>query len=646
MTERIQLTANQSGPVRRETFMGREHVVVPATLVRSQVLNNNLGRCFLPANEITDDWAQTANHSPVIIDHPSKRGRPVSAKDPDVINEMGVGQLYNVRVEDGELKGDVFLDPARAEDVGDLAAILERVEDGEPVELSTGFPLREAKPAEGVHNGERYDLVIRPAGFDHLAVFAEKTGACSVSDGCGLGIHEDEDDDCGCGEVQNVRDSPREPTFDGTESTEWSAPDLEDFVDGIGLEDVETVEDLTDAQKSTIAEHSLLGESDADTFADLVFFPVVDPSSGNLNENALRAVISGRGSQADIPADALERAQDTARDLLESEFDMDGEDEDAENALPAPPDSIDPQDEATNSWWKSVLMTLVGARNQDEETSLDDVRHMLSEAVEERFGGPNVFTHVVEMFEDDFVYSVDPQGNEGQMFRAPYTVTDGEVDIGERVEVEKVTEFVPAEDTENEKRLTVRHEYLALEPNAPEEGDMNREEMLDALNECDDVAFRRETLEAMNDDELAHVANEAGVTGEEPEADEPEPEPAENDNEVPEWADALQESVESLGERMDRLEEETEPARNETAEQRQEMIEKIVANTDFEDEELEGKPLTELQKIHDATDTKARNYAGLGGPRRPDPSDESELSFNVRSTWGAGPGEPVKSEEK
>lgn len=165
--------------------MGREHVSIPATLVRSQVLSNNLGRTFLPAEDITPAWAEVANGSPAVADHPH-----VSARSPEVMNKLGVGFLFNAKVSDGSLKADVFLDPARAGDVPDLAAILKRLDNGEKVEVSTGFPVS-IEETPGVHNGEEFDRVIHPAGFDHLAVFAEQIGACSVADGCGLAANHE-----------------------------------------------------------------------------------------------------------------------------------------------------------------------------------------------------------------------------------------------------------------------------------------------------------------------------------------------------------------------------------------------------------------------------------------------------------------------
>ena len=186
----LQLAVQARGKIRTATLHGRDFRVVPAVLVQEQVLRNNLGATFLPGEEITDAFASAANGAPVLTDHPVKRGLPASGRTPEIMNEIGVGFLFNVRAEPGRLIGDVWIDPTRAADVGDLTAILERLEGSETVELSTGFKAR-IEATKGVFNGESYDLVIRPMGFDHLAIFARKTGACSVEDGCGLGVNEE-----------------------------------------------------------------------------------------------------------------------------------------------------------------------------------------------------------------------------------------------------------------------------------------------------------------------------------------------------------------------------------------------------------------------------------------------------------------------
>lgn len=118
-----------------------------------------------------------------------------------------------------------------------------------------------------------------------------------------------------------IRSTSRRPSFEGTETISWAGVDktFRAFARGVGS-DAERVEDLTQSQKTRIAAHSLLGNAQADTFDDLIFFPVVNPSTGKLNAGGLRGVLSGRGSQAKIPQSAKDSAQNMARRLLRENF--------------------------------------------------------------------------------------------------------------------------------------------------------------------------------------------------------------------------------------------------------------------------------------------------------------------------------------
>lgn len=197
----------------KTSVMGTDYVVFPAVLVREQVLNNNLGATYLPATELTGQWASTINASPVVIDHPSLRGTPVSARQPEILNKKGVGYVFNARVEGTEIKADVYLDLLRKGKVEGFEAVLAKLENGEPVELSTGFPVAVSEQ-EGVFNGKAYTQILHPVGFDHLAIFHDKVGACSVKDGCGLGINHDGPCSCQGGgmnqETQNATLLPPE----------------------------------------------------------------------------------------------------------------------------------------------------------------------------------------------------------------------------------------------------------------------------------------------------------------------------------------------------------------------------------------------------------------------------------------------------
>lgn len=180
--------------VRTEQFFGRTFRVIPAVLVRSQVLRNNLGDTLLPANAITDEWAAQWNNIPVIVGpHPQNRGQLVSGRTPELLNERGVGWIYHARAEQESddvrrLVGEVWIDEGRIGAVAGLQEALDQVAAGQPVELSTGFSAQVEKRS-GEFRGERYEAVLYPGVADHLIISTELTGACAVADGCGLGAN-------------------------------------------------------------------------------------------------------------------------------------------------------------------------------------------------------------------------------------------------------------------------------------------------------------------------------------------------------------------------------------------------------------------------------------------------------------------------
>lgn len=184
-----------TGASRKETFLGRDFRVIPAVLVRSQVLRNNLGVCLLPQEDITDDWAELWNGIPVLVGpHPSEDGQAVSGRAATLWNERLGGWIFGAHaVQESpqvrHLAGEVWLDESRVGEVDGLQAVLTKVDAGEAVELSTGFPAQRQESA-GMFQGSLYETILHPAGADHLVISTEMTGACSVNDGCGLGINK------------------------------------------------------------------------------------------------------------------------------------------------------------------------------------------------------------------------------------------------------------------------------------------------------------------------------------------------------------------------------------------------------------------------------------------------------------------------
>lgn len=124
-------------------------------------------------------------------------------------------------------------------------------------------------------------------------------------------------------------DSARRPVFTGIENILWAdvGKSFIDYRDGFYKHtDVKTpddppmqVADAPQVMKDWIASKSLLGNSEAETFDDLSFFPVVNPDTDRLNAAAIYFVLGGRISQTNLLESALESARLMARCLHEEE---------------------------------------------------------------------------------------------------------------------------------------------------------------------------------------------------------------------------------------------------------------------------------------------------------------------------------------
>lgn len=177
---------------RKETFNGREYLVVPATTIVPGVLNGNEGPLLYPSEHLAKDpyvW----DHTPIVITHPIINGQPVRARDPHVLEKFGVGELYRSAYSD-KLTHEAWFDVERTKKVDNRVhtAILA----GTPLEVSTGVFCDKADAPEGstflTTNGESlpYTKITSNYRPDHLAVLPDQVGACSIKDGCGISINQ------------------------------------------------------------------------------------------------------------------------------------------------------------------------------------------------------------------------------------------------------------------------------------------------------------------------------------------------------------------------------------------------------------------------------------------------------------------------
>jgi hypothetical protein len=188
---------------KRVTWNGRDYIVAPLTLIVPGVLPGSQGPLLYPAEEVRKnptDW----NGMPIVVYHPlGPDGRPTSARDPQILEKSGIGTVFNGAVRDvaatggkavGKLAAEGWFDVQRTKEIDNR--VLEALEKGRPMELSTGLTLRQYPVPEGtVHNGPGrtgpYVAVARDYKPDHLAILPDQRGACSIKDGCVLLVNAD-----------------------------------------------------------------------------------------------------------------------------------------------------------------------------------------------------------------------------------------------------------------------------------------------------------------------------------------------------------------------------------------------------------------------------------------------------------------------
>ncbi len=310
---------NNNYQMRYAQHQGKTHIVLPVVMMVEGVHRGSHGS-MLHTSEELGKFPAAWNGMPIVVEHPQDdSGRDISANNPEVIDNETVGRVYNTHIEEGKLKAEAWLDKNRLQDVSPEA--FSCVEDQKPLDVSVGV-FSDEELASGQWNGDSYEAIARNHRPDHLALLPGGQGACSWEDGCGIGKNEKKG-----GRMKRTRNNPaivsnyelviNELSYSGTENTDWSAPDLEDF----GVDS--NWSDLDKSKKADVAGHFLIGSSSAESFSEL-HYPVVNPSTGKLNENALRAVISGRGAALEgVPSDTKSAARRRAYRLLNEQFNAD-----------------------------------------------------------------------------------------------------------------------------------------------------------------------------------------------------------------------------------------------------------------------------------------------------------------------------------
>lgn len=178
----LQFISNKIGAkTTRKVHDDVDYLIAPTITIRAGVLNDAL----VPAEEISA-FVGMWNDLPFVLAHPQENGEDTSAKTPDTLAKVEVGRFFNADFSDNRLRGEVWVDVEKCKRLGGDALILfERLEAGEPVEVSTAYYCDEEQ-SSGEFSGESYSVIQRNLRPDHLAALLHAEGACSWADGCGV----------------------------------------------------------------------------------------------------------------------------------------------------------------------------------------------------------------------------------------------------------------------------------------------------------------------------------------------------------------------------------------------------------------------------------------------------------------------------
>lgn len=189
---------NNADSLKTEILHGKSYLVAPITIMVSGVLNGSRGPLLYPSEDVLKsvaDW----NYIPLVKGHPTSNGNFISAKDPNILAEVGLGILLNSKgfwdqsTKKAKIKSDGWFDIETCNKVA--PGLIDNIKKRKKIEVSTGLFADNEQVENQSFEGVPYTTVTRNYRPDHLAILLDQKGACSVKDGCG--IHNKANDQSG-----------------------------------------------------------------------------------------------------------------------------------------------------------------------------------------------------------------------------------------------------------------------------------------------------------------------------------------------------------------------------------------------------------------------------------------------------------------
>ena len=186
-------TRVNSQSIRRETYNGREHLVLPSyTLPANVVMNGGL----YTEPEINAHY-QGLEGTLAPLGHPQVNGQFVSAFSPEGINAGHIGAWNrNVKKSGNRIYLEKWVDVARAEESEGGRELLERVaaiergDDVPPIHTSVAAFLDQLEPNEQ-QKATGAEWVAKIHSMDHDAILLHEVGAATPEQGVGLMVNAD-----------------------------------------------------------------------------------------------------------------------------------------------------------------------------------------------------------------------------------------------------------------------------------------------------------------------------------------------------------------------------------------------------------------------------------------------------------------------
>ncbi|WP_250901326.1 hypothetical protein [Enterobacter mori] len=186
-------TKVNSQSIRRETYNGREHLVLPSyTLPANVVMNGGLY-----TQEQIDAHYKGLEGTLAPLGHPQVNGQFVSAFSPEGINAGHIGAWNrNVKKSGNRIYLEKWVDVARASESEGGRELLERVaaiergEDVPPIHTSVAAFLDQLDPNDQ-QRATGAEWVADIHGMDHDAILLHEVGAATPEQGVGLMVNAD-----------------------------------------------------------------------------------------------------------------------------------------------------------------------------------------------------------------------------------------------------------------------------------------------------------------------------------------------------------------------------------------------------------------------------------------------------------------------